>query len=128
MVERVESLAEKYGHVSLIVCGNFGTTSYAAIDNIPAINQALTELQNKYKSTTNGQKSLQFTIHIDGALYMPTLPVLNQWGPNITDQMNYFEKLNVNTIAFCFHKFFGASVPAGMCLTSKNFIYKAFSN
>lgn len=97
---------------AIIVIANIGTTITGAVDEVPAIKNALDSLQTKP----------YHTIHLDGALIGFVMPILKPFG----DIPNYFAALGVNTLAVSAHKYPGLSQPCGIILARKNFFDKAF--
>lgn len=91
---------------TLIVNCNMGTTITGAVDDIVSIKQILDDFPT----------SINYTIHMDGAMYGMLLPILQPLGYI----ENYFKY--ANTLSISFHKYLGLPQPCGMCLTKKSFL------
>jgi len=101
-------------HIPLIINANAGTTQTGAIDDIPSMKKILDE---EVKAKGN-----DYFIHLDAASIGAVLPLLQPFGPQIT---NYFDDLGISTIAISAHKFFGSITVCGILLTTKEFLEKS---
>ena len=98
----------------LIVVVTVGSTVTGSIDDLVSIKKTLRYFKNKISR-------FDYIIHIDGALNGITIPILKPFG-NIK---NYFDELDVSTIAISGHKFLGTPV-CGVVLTKNAFLDLAF--
>ncbi len=82
------------------------------IDDIPSIVKIL----SKKKRTLIG-KYLDYTIHVDAAIYGPLIPTLEPYASWKIFSM-------IDTFSFSAYKLFGHPIPCGVVLTSKEFFDK----
>jgi glutamate/tyrosine decarboxylase-like PLP-dependent enzyme len=61
-------------------------------------------------------------VHLDAALYGPTLPILRQFGEKSDNLMS----CGVDTLAISLWKFLGVQVPCGVALSTRAFTTEAF--
>lgn len=102
--------AQPYGPVILIA--NIGTTITGAIDDIVEMRKVIDSMPNKPI----------YSLHLDGALSGFVMPIIKPFG----EIKNYFDELNINTLAVSAHKYPGLSQPCGIVLSRRPFFEKAF--
>lgn len=105
----LEQIAIQEPDRPILVNVNLGTTQTGALDDLPMIHKLLVD-----KVKARGQA---FAIHADAALMGACLPIQNPFG-----DINYFQDLEVNTMAISGHKFFGSVCICGLCLTTSSFL------
>lgn len=91
--ENLESLKCEE-ELNFIVNINFGTTTKAAFDDVFSIRNIFDTVKNP---------KWNFVVHMDAAMYGPTLPVLKQFG----DKSNNLLDCGVDTVAISLWKFLG---------------------
>jgi len=90
------------------------TTQTGAVHDLPRVHGLLRD-----RVTARGGV---FAIHLDAALMGAVLPIISPFG-----DVNLFDTYDVRTIAISGHKFFGATVICGVCLTEQGFLEACFS-
>lgn len=66
----------------------------------------------------------KYTVHVDAAMYGPTLPILRQYG----DKSDSIIACGIDTFTISLWKFMGVQVPCGVALSSKSLTDKAFED
>jgi histidine decarboxylase len=107
----LDDLALKFPKRPVLMVVNAGTTQTGAIDNLPKIRSLLAD-----KVTTH------FSIHLDAALMGAVLPIVNPFGPDV----EYFNDMDIKTMAISGHKFFGSVTICGLLLTTSSFLDDCF--
>lgn len=110
--ENLMSLKEE-DDLNFIVNINFGTTTQAAFDDIFEIRRIFDEYKNP---------GWTYVVHMDAAMYGPTLPILKQFG----DRSSNLVDCGVDTVAISLWKFLGVQIPCGVSLSYRKFIDDAF--
>lgn len=110
--ENMMSLKEE-DDLNFIVNINFGTTTKAAFDDVFEIRRIIDEVKNP---------GWTYVVHMDAAMYGPTLPILKQFGERSTNLI----ECGVDTVAISLWKFLGVQIPCGVSLSHRKFTDEAF--
>lgn len=90
-------------YINFIVALNFGTTFGPAFDDVFEVRRVFDEMKND---------EWRYTVHVDAAMYGPTLPILKQYG----DKSHSIVECGIDTFAISLWKFMGVQVPCGIAL------------
>lgn len=112
--ENVKTILKRNNKSNIIIVATVGSTVTGSHDNIVSMRDILRQCKNHYSD-------LNYVIHIDGALNGLAMPITKPFG-NIN---NYFDDLDVATIAISGHKLLGVMV-CGTIITTKSFLNEAF--
>ena len=66
----------------------------------------------------------RYAVHVDGAMYGPTLPILKQYG----EKSRSITECGIDTFTISLWKFMGVQIPCGVALSTKSFTDKAFED
>jgi glutamate/tyrosine decarboxylase-like PLP-dependent enzyme len=110
--DNLKSLKEQED-LTFIVNINFGTTTQAAFDDVFAIRAIMDDLKNP---------NWEYVVHMDAAMYGPTLPVLKQFG----EKSDSLTSCGVDTVAISLWKFLGVQIPCGVSLCTRDFIQQGY--
>eukprot|EP00347_Sterkiella_histriomuscorum_P004325 403360874 len=102
-------------YINFIVALNFGTTFGPAFDDVFEVRQVFDEMKNE---------EWRYAVHVDGAMYGPTLPILKQYG----EKSRSITECGIDTFTISLWKFMGVQIPCGVALSTKSFTDKAFED